>query len=103
VTLKAAGTYKIDFRAPGFRCDFHIARILDTSITLVRGRGSSSYSQDLNPYAQTNSMGSTIYTITDVNQKFKLQHRCTTTQSSAFGMGSPHATSAIGNNYYSQS
>jgi len=102
VTLKAAGTYKIDFRAPGFRCDSHVARILDTSITLVRGRGSSTYSQDSGFYAQTNSMGSTIYTTTDVNQKFKLQHRCTTTQSSAYGMGNPHNVSAIGNNYYSQ-
>ena len=102
VTLKAAGTYKIDFRAPGNRCDHHVTRILDTSITLVRGRGSSAYSQDSGFYAQTNSMGSTIYTTTDVNQKFKLQHRCTTTQSSAYGMGGPHNVSAIGNNYYSQ-
>ena len=102
VTLKAAGTYKIDFRAPGNRCDYHVTRILDTSITLIRGRGSSSYSQDSGFYAQTNSVGSTIYTTTDVNQKFKLQHRCTTTQSSAYGMGGPHNVSAIGNNYYSQ-
>ena len=102
VTLKAAGTYKIDFRAPGFRCDYHVTRILDTSITLVRGRGSSTYSQDSGFYAQTDSVGSTIYTTTDVNQKFKLQHRCTSTQSSAVGMGGPHNVSAIGNNYYSQ-
>ncbi len=102
VTLKAAGTYKIDFRAPGFRCDNHVTRILDTSITFVRGLGSSEYSQDAGFYAQTHSMGSTIYTTTDVNQKFKLQHRCTTTQSAAYGMGNPNNVSAIGNNYYSQ-
>jgi len=80
-----AGTYLIQWSAPGFLINRHMTKLYDITNTADLAFGSSEY---LGPASEnmSASFGSDIVTLT-ANNTFEIQHRCQTTRSSnGFGV-----------------
>ena len=72
-----AGTYLIQWSAPGYRVDRHKTQLYDVTGATDLGKGSSEYTSNAHSI-QTISVGSDVVTLT-ANNTFEIQHRCGTT------------------------
>jgi len=82
ITLPA-GTYYIDADAPGYKVDFHIAKlrnVTDSSDTII-GTNCASGSGD---YTLSYSSIIGVFTISG-SKAFEIQHQCNTTYAAGFG------------------
>ena len=84
----AAGSYLIQWSAPGFRCGAHKTRLYDVTGTAAIQEGSSSY-QSFSQDVQSISNGSARVTPSGSNV-YRIEHRCSNSASSGTtGFGEP--------------
>ena len=79
-----AGTYCIDWDAPGCRVIYHKTLLYNYTKSSIVAYGTSEVCSDSDDYRQTRSFGTSIITI-DQQTQFEIRHRCSS--SSAIGLG----------------
>lgn len=83
VTLPA-GTYCVQWSAPGFSCGLHATRLFNVTDSTVIETGTA---EDSAVSAQTRSQGIAVFTLS-VAKAIRIEHRCGTTQATN-GLGTP--------------
>ena len=83
-----AGTYLIEWAAPGCRCNTHVARLFDITGDAAVQLGKNAFADTSVDGDQTDATGSARVTIT-ANNTYEIQHQCTST-SNTFGLGLAH-------------
>ena len=82
ITLPA-GTYEIEWSAPGYAVNVHKTRLYDTTANAMV-LGGSQENANYNVWAQTRSIGFGRFTLTQ-ESVIELQHRCSYSSASGFG------------------
>lgn len=89
----AAGTYRITWSCPAFKCNGHKSRLYNVTDAAVVGVGTTEQSSaNVNVNTQTRSYGSARVTIAS-SKAFEIQHQCSTTQSTN-GLGAGNSFGA---------
>lgn len=90
ITLPA-GTYAVEWSAPGYGCAAHATRLFNATDSAVIETGTSEYSVSAGNVT-TRSMGNAVFTLTSA-KVIRLDHQCTSS-SSTNGLGRPSTVSA---------
>lgn len=90
ITLPA-GTYAVEWSAPGYNCAAHATRLFNVTDSAVIETGTSEYSANAENVG-TRSMGIAVFTLTSAKD-IRLDHQCTTGVTTN-GLGRPGSISA---------
>lgn len=90
ITLPA-GTYAVEWSAPGYNCAAHATRLFNVTDSAVIETGTSEYSANAENVG-TRSMGIAVFTLTSA-KVIRLDHQCTTSVTTN-GLGRPGSISA---------
>jgi hypothetical protein len=82
ITLPA-GTYEIEWSAPGYSVNVHQSQLYDTTASAIL-IGGSSEDANTNVYAQTRSVGFGRFTLS-IESVLELRHRCQQSHGDGFG------------------
>jgi hypothetical protein len=80
-----AGTYFIEWSAPGYKVDHHQSLLYNVTDAVVVARGQGAFSNNSGDYCSSESSGCAVVTIA-ASKAFEIRHRCfATTSSVGFG------------------